>query len=113
MLTAIPEDGYMFDGWTGDIGSFSKTICVTFDSDVFLSASFSKIPPDVRFSLSTESFGNGNLEITPLRDNYSNGETVNLCAVPDDGFLSLLLKTTLKSPKTKLNTKTSCATTLM
>ena len=87
MLTAIPEDGYMFDGWTGDIGSFSKTICVTFDSDVFLSASFSKIPPDVRFSLSTESFGNGNLEITPLRDNYSNGETVNLCAVPDDGFM--------------------------
>ncbi|MBO4507713.1 MAG: hypothetical protein J5747_03655, partial [Spirochaetaceae bacterium] len=87
MLTAVPENGYTFAGWTGDMGSFLKTICVTFDTDIFLSASFEEIPPERNFLLSVDTDGNGGVEAVPSKSVYSGGETVSVRAVPDDGFM--------------------------
>ena len=87
MLSAVPADGYSFGGWGGDIVSMERNICVTFDSDVFLSASFSRIPPEVRYSLSVDYSGFGSLEVNPVKTDYSAGESVSLCAVPDEGYM--------------------------
>nr|MCR4940465.1 hypothetical protein [Treponemataceae bacterium] len=87
MLTALPADGYTFGGWTGDVTSSEKNICVTLDSDIFLSASFDKIPPEVRYSLSVNSVGAGNLEVNPLKTDYSAGELVTINALPASGHM--------------------------
>lgn len=87
MLTALPDDGYVFAGWTGDVVSPDRNICVTFESDLFLSASFSKLPSQVRYSLDLDFEGAGKVEITPSQKDYSPGEEVFIKALADDGYM--------------------------
>jgi hypothetical protein len=39
-MEAVPEEGYVFTGWTGDINNTSNPISLTFSSDVFIQANF-------------------------------------------------------------------------
>jgi len=43
-VTAVPDSGYQFSGWSGDASGTSITITITVDSDKEISASFSVIP---------------------------------------------------------------------
>ena len=48
IIEAIPESGYRFTGWTGDVPSGNENdtpITVTMDSDKSITANFSAIPP--------------------------------------------------------------------
>ncbi len=40
-LTATPDEGYRFSGWTGLISSFENPLTITMDSDISLTAKFS------------------------------------------------------------------------
>jgi uncharacterized repeat protein (TIGR02543 family) len=47
ILSAIPDDGWQFDSWTGDITKFDKsTILLTMDSQKTIAANFSKVKPN-------------------------------------------------------------------
>jgi len=46
-LTAVPNDGYSFSNWTGDLSGGQNPISVIMDADKTLSASFSLVPPVV------------------------------------------------------------------
>jgi hypothetical protein len=39
-LTAIPYDGYIFSTWTGDYNGIMRTITITVDKDMYLTAVF-------------------------------------------------------------------------
>jgi len=39
-LTAIPDDGYIFSTWTGDYSEINRTITITIDKDMYLTAVF-------------------------------------------------------------------------
>jgi len=42
-ITAVPDSGWQFDGWTGDVAdSMAATTTLTVDSDKMVTASFSK-----------------------------------------------------------------------
>ncbi|MCR4940851.1 MAG: hypothetical protein K5930_12215, partial [Treponemataceae bacterium] len=93
MLTAVPEEGYVFDSWTGDVGSFDKTICVTLDSDIFLPASFSEIIPEpelvpVKYKLSVRCEDGGSV-VSSAGDktDFTAGERCMLTAVPEEGYV--------------------------
>lgn len=43
-LTAIPMDGYQFDGWSGDVSGTDDTITLVMDTNKAVEATFSEIP---------------------------------------------------------------------
>ena len=87
MLTAEPDEGFLFDGWSGDCVSKDKTICVTFDKNILISASFSRIPPENRYCLSANYQGEGSVILNPSKSDYSGGEIVEINAVPESGYM--------------------------
>ena len=77
-LVATPDEGYQFDGWSGNVSSDT----VVMNSDQLVSATFSPIP--VSYSLSTSVTGGG--RISPEGGTFSDGEVVSLEAVADAGW---------------------------
>jgi hypothetical protein len=77
-LTAVPNDGFKFVDWKGDIESMDNPLTVTMDSDISLTASFEII----KHALTVNIVGNGT--VTPGSGEYSG--VMALTAVPDDGW---------------------------
>jgi hypothetical protein len=67
-LEAVPDDGYIFTGWTGDINSTSNPISVAFSSDAFIQANFEEDgTPDVH-NLYINEFAANDTWVTDDRD---------------------------------------------
>jgi hypothetical protein len=47
LLTAVPEDGFKFDSWSGDITSTDNPLSVTMDASKTISADFTLINPSL------------------------------------------------------------------
>ena len=77
-LSATPDEGYLFSGWTGDVTSPDESITVNMDSDKSLIANFNS--PE--YQLTVTVVGNGT--VTPENGMYS-GE-VTIVATPDEGY---------------------------
>ena len=107
-LTAVADDGWLFDHWSGDDldGSINPFESIIMDSDKHVCAHFIEeteeepddpdVPdvPDVpddpeeeRFYLNITIYGNGTVIVSPYYENYTDGSIVNLSAVADDGWL--------------------------
>ena len=86
-LSAIPDDGWMFVGWTGDHTSTENPIQLTMDQAMSITAKFEK----VTYALTIETDGNGtvNEEIVQAKSttDYDSGTTVQLTAIPDEGWI--------------------------
>ena len=48
-LTAMPADGYQFDGWNGDASGMTNPIQITMDSNKSVGATFLPIGPSGDF----------------------------------------------------------------
>jgi len=85
-LTAMPSPGYDFESWSGDISSNSKEITVTMNSDMTLTANFTKEPTPTVYTLTTsvEPLGSGYIE--PSSGRYQAGEEVTLTAIAAQGY---------------------------
>jgi hypothetical protein len=87
-LEAIPDDGWYFDRWDGDVESDNPKITIHMDDDMEVTAKFKEIPDDEVY-LRVIAFGCGEVEIHPLgipRNNgylYDRDSTVTLDAWPD------------------------------
>lgn len=86
VLTAVPEAGYEFDGWSGSYGD-NPTIAATVTENLAIEATFTKIGAKSYVLNYTASEG-GTISADPIRDGnaYVEGTTVKLTAVAEDGY---------------------------
>ena len=84
ILTATPDAGYQFDGWSGDTTGNTNPLTITMDTDKTVTALFSKI----QHTLTTNAT-NGSISRnpdTPTSGTYDIGTDVILTATPDAGY---------------------------
>jgi trimeric autotransporter adhesin len=82
-LTASPEKGWKFDGWTGDVASpASATTAVTMDADQQVTAGFSPIT----HTLTLNSSYGGGTPLTVGTYQYAEGATVDVGATLEKGW---------------------------
>ncbi|CAL2105085.1 putative repeat protein (TIGR02543 family)/predicted secreted protein (Por secretion system target) [Tenacibaculum sp. 190524A02b] len=84
VLTATPDAGYQFDGWSGDATGNTNPLTITMDADKNITAMFSKI----QYELTIVKVGNGSIVASPSGTNgmYDEGTVVTLTATPDSGW---------------------------
>ncbi|HEX2957737.1 MAG TPA: FISUMP domain-containing protein [Chitinispirillaceae bacterium] len=84
-LEAIPNNGFRFQCWNGDVSGSTSLLSVTMQKNLNLSAVFSH--GTIGYSLTVNSSKNGVIKIDPLRPDYDSGEVVTLTAVPSNGYV--------------------------
>ncbi len=80
-LTATPEVGYHFRGWSGSTTSTLNSLVVTMDSTKTLVANFAIN----EYALTIE-VQNGSVAKSPDQETYAHGTTVTLTATPEVGY---------------------------
>lgn len=78
-ITATPETGYGFSGWTGDIESTDNPLDVTIDEDIEITANFSYL-----YTLTASAGANGSID--DVNGSYLSGVSIEINATPDDGY---------------------------
>ncbi len=82
-LTPVPDSGYHFVRWEGDLTGSQNPAVLQMDSNKSVSAIFAVNPS--QFSL-TVSASNGSVALNPSGGTYDQGTTVTLTANPNSGF---------------------------
>ncbi|MCE5252339.1 InlB B-repeat-containing protein [bacterium] len=81
-VTAIPDAGYHFTGWTGDVTSSSNPLSVSgVSSNISVTANFSNT-----YTVSFSSGGNGKIEGSTSQEVISGQSCTMVTAVPDTGY---------------------------
>jgi len=83
-LTAVPDEGWYFDEWTGDVTGVNETekmITITIDDDKEITVYFKEY---VALTIDVE--GEGKVEINPEWEEYKGGTEVTLEAIPEDDW---------------------------
>lgn len=83
-VTAIPDMGWRFDHWEGDIESTANPLVVDQDVPVKITAVFVEDPRSYTLNLSIA--GNGTLNLAPGTYTYPVSTVVSLTATPDAGY---------------------------
>ena len=91
-LTATPNAGYTFSGWSGSCGGTGSCVLAVTSNQV-VSANFIKVSP-TSYPLSISNSGNGIITSTPLGINcgstcsasFNSGTSVTLTATPNSGY---------------------------
>lgn len=81
-LTAIPNAGYRFDSWGGDISGTTHPATVMMTSDRNVIANFSQIPTYTLVTGATH----GSVSSVPSGGVHPEGTLVTLTAIPDTGY---------------------------
>jgi uncharacterized repeat protein (TIGR02543 family) len=81
-LTAVPDVGQTFVGWSGDAGGTANPLTVTTDDDKTVVATFAL----ASFPVTVQVVGGGSVTRAPDQPDYPYGSTVDLTAVPDVGY---------------------------
>ncbi len=83
-LTAVPNSGYTFTGWSGGLTGSSNPATITMNANKTVTANFSQTQT-AAYTL-TISASNGTVTKSPNKSTYTAGETVTLTAVPNNGY---------------------------
>ncbi|MGB3607696.1 InlB B-repeat-containing protein, partial [Psychroserpens sp.] len=81
-LTATPDTGWQFDGWSGDLTSTNTSETLVMDADKTVTATFSEINYAINVNVIS---GNGSFNISPAGP-YNNGDMVTITATADANF---------------------------
>jgi uncharacterized repeat protein (TIGR02543 family) len=84
-LTAVPDSGWQFDGWSGDLSGTQNPATITMGSNKNVTATFSELPPNY-YSLTVNTVGQGSVILDPSGGTYLEGTVVTLTAAPDSGW---------------------------
>lgn len=86
-LTATPDAGYEFVGWSGDASGTSSSVSIVMDGNKSVTATFEQIPNPQDYTLTVNVIGNGS--VSPAGGTYSAGTEVILTATadPDNVFV--------------------------
>ncbi len=89
-LRAVSDEGWYFDGWTGDSTETDEKITVIMDDDKEFKANFLEYDPEIEHELTVDIEGEGFVEIDgtaveiPYKEEYQEGSQVELKATPDE-----------------------------
>lgn len=81
-LTATPEEGWSFAGWSGAVSGATSPITLTFDMGAAVTATFTQ---EQQFALTLEQTGQGAIAVDPPGP-YTPGQVVTLTATPEAGW---------------------------
>jgi allophanate hydrolase subunit 2 len=86
-LEAVPEAGYEFGGWSGDLSGNESPTTITVDADKAIGAAFTQLQHTLSLTGSNGQVKvNGTAEALPWSGTFSWGSEVTLEAVPDAGY---------------------------
>jgi len=80
-LEAMPDPGWRFDHWSGDLSGSDNPKIITMDADKDVTATF-----ELLYQLTVNIVGNGSVTKDPDKSYYELNEVVTLTAVPDAGW---------------------------
>ena len=91
-ITATPNEGYIFSGWTGDASGTTNPLSITMDGDKNLTAIFTL----AKFNLSVNVVGQGTVSQTirsasKTDQEYNAGSVVELRATPNSGWIKRIV----------------------
>jgi uncharacterized repeat protein (TIGR02543 family) len=84
-LTAVPDAGWQFDGWSGDLSGTQNPTTITMGSNKNVTATFSQIPVQ-QYTLTVIIVGQGSVNLNPPGGTYAEGTVVTLTAIADSGW---------------------------
>ena len=84
-LTAVPDPGGYFIGWSGDETGTSETITIVMDYEKYIEAKFTTGAPTDGYVIKVTAT-NGTVTKTPDKSLYELGETVSILAKPNSGY---------------------------
>ncbi|MFC2141082.1 PKD domain-containing protein [Acidobacteriota bacterium] len=84
-LTAVPDAGWQFDGWSGDLSGSTNPATITMNANKSVTAAFSQIPV-IQYTLTVNTVGQGSVTLNPPGGVYDEGTVVTLTASPDSGW---------------------------
>lgn len=79
-LTAVPQSGYKFLSWSGDVSGTDESVSVTMDKNRNVTATFVDVNAKSKFILTVSSTGSGVVEVEPELSEYDSGSTVTVTA---------------------------------
>ncbi len=94
-LIPVPDSGWEFSKWTGDINTSEDRIGFIMDSDMSLTAVFQMVeststttttPSGTSYSVTTYVEEGGTIVLSPSKSSYSYGDRVAISAIADDGW---------------------------
>lgn len=84
-LTAIPDQGWQFDGWSGDLSGTTNPVNLLMNSNKNVTALFS-MTTSQQFTVSTTANGSGSIILNPSGGVYAEGTVVSITAQPATGW---------------------------
>ncbi|MBP2681038.1 MAG: putative Fibronectin type protein, partial [Candidatus Krumholzibacteriota bacterium] len=81
-LTAVPDDGWLFNNWSGAVTGSTNPATVVMDADKSVTAFFKR----KQFKVTLMTSGNGTLTADPDTTKFLYGDTLILTAAPDAGY---------------------------
>jgi uncharacterized repeat protein (TIGR02543 family) len=85
LITAIPNTGYSFTGWSGDAIGTSNSVTVLMISNKNITANFALTPPDT-YTLNVTATLGGTAVKNPNQTGYTSGTSVQVTATPIAGY---------------------------
>ena len=83
-ITALPDSGCEFKGWTGDFSGTSPTLSITMDRNIAITAQFVAIT--LRRTLTISVSGQGTTSPKPGTYTYDDDELAEIIATPSSGY---------------------------
>ena len=84
-LTPVPNAGWRFDSWSGDLTGTDDPALITMDSNKTITATFVETLPE-QYTLTLDIVGQGSVTRSPAGAAYDSGTQVTLTPVPDAGW---------------------------
>ncbi len=82
-LTAVPNAGWAFSGWSGDLTGSANPESITMNSNKAVTATFVEAQT---YTLTVNTVGSGVVNLNPASGPYASGTVVQLTAVPNAGW---------------------------
>lgn len=81
-LTAVPDTGWVFTSWSGDLSGSTNPISITMNANKSVTAHFSA----TTYTLTILTDGSGSVNKNPDQPSYNYGQVVTLTAIPAAGW---------------------------
>ena len=90
-VTATPDEGYAFTGWSGTASGNANPLLVTVSKNewiipVFTAVQVPTVPPPVTFTVKVDKVAGGTAGINPAQVSYGKDDYVKVTATPDAGY---------------------------
>ncbi|MDR3284552.1 MAG: InlB B-repeat-containing protein, partial [Treponema sp.] len=86
-LTAAPNAGYVFKGWTGTVSSAANPLLLTVTANTWIIPQFEKLAEAPAYTVKVDTALGGTISVDPQKNTYAPNEQVKLTAAPNAGYM--------------------------